>query len=82
MRLYGLPFAVLLGALGISGKVILILWKDNKALYEARIADLKADLDKTEIREEYYRDKWNQSLGVAEAQASTTRVLARRSQRD
>lgn len=72
VKLYGLPVAVLLGALATTGRVIIVLWRDLKASYEARLVDKDNEIERGRIREAYLQTKYDQVIAVLEASTATS----------
>lgn len=77
-REYGLPVTLLLGANLIMGRVVLVLWREMVRLWEARLADAVKEREKAEVREKYYRDRWERTLGTAEVATVTAKALSKR----
>lgn len=81
VKQYGFPIAGLLGALAITGKVILVLWRDLQASYEARLTDKDNEITKGQVREEYFRTKYERALELLEVGTQVTDAVVEGSKR-
>lgn len=72
----GLPWAVAFTVAVVSGRVIVVMWRDANARTERQIMDLKEQVAELREDRDYHRDRLYDLMGVANTAVETTRHLA------